>query len=271
MGLFSRKTTTTQIDPRSAEQKAKEAFLQNFMQTYASKYEPQKPYTGKFTAGMSPYEGRGLQEFLTQYLNAPDVSPELQGARDFFTNTMKGTYNPDTSPEYRAYRDTAKYNRDQAIKDTNAALGARGKFFSSEAVNKYGDINAQTANALNTENARLADKERSRAEGAAGKVAGLEQYISGIPLQKATAATTTGALPRLLEQADLEAVYQDFLRRQKEGQGAVATAAGAQYTEPYTIQSTKPSTFESFIAPVLKTFVGTGTGQFNPLSLFGLA
>jgi hypothetical protein len=52
----------------------------------------------------------------------------------------------------------------------------------------------------------------------------LEDYISGVPLDKAKAATSVGALPRILEQADLEALYQDFQRRQKE-KGAVIDAA----------------------------------------------
>lgn len=214
------------IDTRNPERRQIDSFLANYVSKYGPMYEPGKAYGGKRTAGMSSFEGQGLEQFLTQYLNAPDVSGELGDVRGLLNKTVKGGFDPGTSEYYQALRDEAGYNRKAAVDDTNADLGARGKFFSSEAVSKYGDINAQMRIGLNKNMAELADRERARSLSAVPQAAALEDFIAGIPLNKAKAATSIGSLPRLLEQADLEALYQDFERRQKEGAAVIGAGTG---------------------------------------------
>jgi hypothetical protein len=267
MGLFDRKKIDPiTVDPRNPERKAVDSFLANYVSKYGSLYEPQKEYGGKFTAGMSGLESQGLETFLPQFLNA-GLSSETGDLRSFLNKTITGGFDPKTSPYYHAFRDTAEYNRKDAINKTRAEMGGRGKFFSSEALAKEGDINAQTANALNMTAADLADRERNRSAGAVGQAAGLEKYIAGIPLEKAQAATQLGSLPRLLEQNDLEALYQDFLRRQDEGKGVLNAASGVSSTPTQqSFQAYKPSAFESFVMPMLQD-VGTTliTGGLNKI------
>lgn len=214
------------IDTRTPERKSMDSFLANYVSKYGPLYQPGKAYEGKRTAGMSGFETQGLEQFLTGYLNQPDVSAETGDVRSMLNKTITGGFDPGTSEYYRALRDEAQYNRGRAVDQTRADLGARGKFFSSEAIQKEGDINAQTAIGLNRSMTDLADKERTRQIGAAPYATALEDYIAGIPLQKAKAATSLGSLPRILEQADLEALYQDFQRRQGELGDVVGAAKG---------------------------------------------
>lgn len=253
MGLFSQTVTAPQtFDSRTQEKKGIDQFLANFVSTYGKQYQPGVGYAGDFTAGLSPFEGRGLNEFLTQYLNAPGVTPNLAASQDMLGKTLTGGFDPGTSQYYQALRDEAQRNRGLAIKDTNADLGGRGKFFSSEALNKYGDINANTQIGLDKTMAELADRERNRQFQAVPLAANLEQYLSGIPLQKAQAATTIGSIPRMLEQQDLESLYQDFLRRQGENKGVLTAGQGVTGNLDVIPGSRQKSTFESFVMPMIQ-------------------
>lgn len=252
----------TTIDTRTPQQQQMDSFMSNFVNQYGSQYQPGKQYSGSFTAPLSGLENQGLNQFLPQYLNGPNVTPGMSNIQNFLQNTINGGYDPNTSPQYAAYRDQANYNNTQAIKNTQADLGAAGKFFSSEAATKYGDINAQTAMGLNTENANLANNERNRQMSAVGPASQIEQFIQNMPLNKASAALQYGALPRQIEQSDLESQYQDFLRQQKELGGVTGVAqagAGGPGLQAYYPKQT-PSLFTQ-LAPMLGSMATSQSGQ----------
>ena len=246
-------------DSRNPEKKQVDSFLADYISKYGSMYEPGKAYSGKLSAGMSNYESRGLEQFLNEYLNT-GVSSQTGDVRNLLNKTITGGFDPKTSPYYQAFRDEAAYNQKGAIDRTRADLGARKKFFSSEAIDKEGDINAQTGIQLNKVMADLAGQERDRSMSAVPAAAGLEEYLSGIPLQKATAATTLGALPRQLEQDDLERQYQDFKRQQLEYQGVINQAGdiSGRPVEPYSPQPIpiQGSSGQSSTASFLQSFLG---------------
>lgn len=214
------------MDTRTPERKQIEQFLSNYVTKYGPMYEPGKAYTGDRTAGMTPIENQGIYEFLQKYLNNPDVSGQLGDVRGMLNKTITGGFDPGSSEYYRALREEAGLNNKKAIDATRAATGARGGFFSSDAIRQEGDVNAQTAVGLNKALAELGNNERARSMSAVPAATSIEEYISGIPLEKAKAATSVGSIPRMLEQADLEALYQDFTRRQGE-LGTVVSGAGS--------------------------------------------
>lgn len=271
------------VDPRSAQRAGTDRFLLNFLKKYGSQYQPGKAYAGQMSAPMSGFEGRGLDEFLNQFLNQPDASAQTGDVRSMLNKTITGGFDPNNSPYYQALRDTAGYNRKQAITQSKADAGARGQFFSQGQLKKEGDINAQTQIGLNQALAQLADQERGRQMSAVSPALGLEQYLSSMPLSKASAATTIGALPRELQQADLERLYQDFLRQQGElGQTINAASGVSNIQTQQRAPAYGPSIFEKFIAPVMSSvipglmsggtsflsglFGGGGTG-FNPATM----
>lgn len=257
-------------DTRTPQQQSMDSFMSNFVNQYGSQYQPGKAYTGSFTAPLSGLQTQGLNQFLPQYLNGPNVTPGMSNIQSFLQNTINGSYDPNTSPQYAAYRDQANYNNQQAIKNTQANLGAAGKFFSSEAIQKYGDINAQTAMGLNTENANLANDERNRQMSAVGPASQIEQFIQNMPLNKASAALQYGAIPQQLDQSNLEAQYQDFLRQQKELGGVVNVAesgAGGAGLNGYYPKQT-PSLF-SQLSPMLGQAATSSSGQGAMSSIGG--
>lgn len=241
-------------DDRSPERSALDAFLADFVMKNGSNYEPMKQFGGKFTAPMGGLEKSGIETFLPQFLNQPDVSSNTQDARDLLNRTVKGGFNPGSDPYYQALRTEAHYNRKRAVDQSRANMGARGRFFSSEAMREEGDINAQTSNHLQTILAELGDKERTRSMQAVAPSLALEESIGQVPLRKAEAATSIGSLPRILEQADLEAVYQDFLRRQDEGAGVInaGSRVGGYSVNPR----------EEYAAPALQAPRSNATSDF---------
>lgn len=273
MGLFSRKAIQPQtVDPRNADRKSVDSFLANYVNTYGPLYKPGQEYTGKLTAGASEFEQRGLDEFLTGYLNQPLVSKELGDVRGMLNKTVTGGFDPGTSEYYRALREEADYNRKRSIDASRADTGARNKYFSSEAINKEGDINTQYGIAVNKMLAELGNQERTRSMQAAGYSADLEDYITNAPLERAKAATSVGALPRILEQADLEALYQDFLRRQNEKQGVLSAASGvSQAQTSQSFQAYEKSPFESYIMPLLEKAATAAGAAAMPASMCWVA
>ena len=252
MGIFSQKTLMPQtFDSRTPERKQYDQFLANFVSNYGSQYQPGKAYGGNFTAPASRFERRGLDEFLTNYLDQPLVTPNLSRSQKYYQDTLSGGFDPGSSEYYGALRGELDYNKRRAIDDLNAELGSRGKFFSSEALDKTGDITAQTSIAKDKILQELAREERGYKERAASNAPGLEKFISGIPLERASAATTIGSLPRMLEQADLESLYKDFTRRQGELGDVIGKGSGITSNMEAFYPKQQKSTFESFIAPLL--------------------
>jgi hypothetical protein len=78
----------------------------------------------------------------------------------------------------------------------------------------------------------------------------LDQLMTNIPLQKATAAQQYGQLPRLIEQDQLTREYQDFIRQREEQ--AIPVSSGVNF-------KTQP----------LQTVVSSGGGGFNWGGLLG--
>lgn len=236
----------TTIDPRNPQRQSVDQFLANFIQQNSGTYG--QPYTGARVAPMSTYQSQGLGS-LQDYLSAPNVSPQLNNVQDWLTKTINGSYDPNTNPQYQAYAAGANRTNDLAVKNANADFGSRGNFFSTAAVNKIGDINAQTAIGLNQTSADLMNQERTRQAGAIAPATSLAQYISGIPLQKAAAGLQYGALPQQLDQQNLEDQYQDFIRQQ----GQVQTALGGGVSNTNVTQG--------YPLPTLQQNTGAQTGQ----------
>lgn len=248
----------TMLDTRNPDQKAIDQFLSGFITKYGPMYQPGKAYSGQLTAPMGTLENSG-QDFLAQFLNAPNMSPNLTAASSLLNKNLTGGFDPKTSDFYSALRDEAKYNQGRAIDTTRQDLGARGKFFSTEALQKEGDINAQTTIGLNKDMATLADNERTRQNQSLALAQPFENFISNIPLNKATAAQTVGAYPRQLQQADFERQYQDFKRQQDELAGVVGDAkagfGGNSSALTESFQAYQPqgsSGFDQYITPILQ-------------------
>ena len=102
------------------------------------------------------------------------------------------------------------------------------------------------------------NQERGRQQAAVPQAQALEQYGNlTAPLQRIAASQSFGALPRVLEQSDLERKYQDFVRQRSELQGVPQTGLGVlSKSVPYGINSFTPPQQGGFfdqISPFIDT------------------
>lgn len=268
--LGSKKKKPNAIDPVSQDTRTHEQQrIDQFMADYISKNGNRlgQAYSGDMSAPMTGFEHQGIEQFLSEYLGG-GVSNQTSDVRSLLNNTINGGFDPGTSAYYQALRDATNQNRTLAVSNSNADFAKRGKFFSTAAMNKVGDINSQTSNALNLALAELGNQERNRSMNAVGPALGLEQYLTNIPLNKATAATTIGAIPRQLKQEELDRMYNDFKRQQTEV-GSVVNRGGvsnATINQGYPLQPM----YEQSPQPNLAA-IGQTTAQLLPflMKLFG--
>jgi len=217
------------LDTRNPQQNAIDSSLSDFITTYLPQFKPGEPYTGQLSAPMDTFQNQGMS-FLQKYLDQsqqPGANAVTDAAGKQITDTMNGAYDPSTSPFYKATRDAAKVEQQSALNQQNAQLGARGKFFSSEALNEGQQLNTNTTNFLNTTLTGMAEKERQNKLTAAGMAPAISAAQTRQSLAPIEAATTVGALPQQMQQADLERQYQEFQRQRQEKALPLTAATGA--------------------------------------------
>lgn len=263
--------------PKKVEQKpSKESWqlgagesLANWATQYLSQYQPGKPYGGKFTAPMAKGEEMG-QDWLMKYLEKEGPGEGYGLAWDELQKTMTGKYDPFTSPFYQAMREGAGYQLEEDIDVMRRGQGARGTYFQDTSMREENKMRLRSTNYLMQLLGSLAETERGRRWEGVGKAMELEKYAEGLPLEKAEAGMRVGALPRLIEQADLESQYQDFLRKQQEFAGAIPAAQGVFATPmDYGVREWEaPSPFER-IMTTMSPFLADVIAQTGGAPLFG--
>jgi len=225
--------------------------LSSWAQKYLSQYEPGKAYGGQFTAPMSGAETKSMA-WLDQYLSKQGPGEMYGLAEDELKKTMTGGYDPYTSQYYQAMRQGSKYELEDALNQARRTQGARGSYFTESARAEEDEIRAKGTNYLMQLLGSLSETERERKWQGVGKAMELEKYGEALPLAKAEAGQTLGALPRLLEQSDLEKQYQDFVRKQEELGGVVGALGGVSQTrEGYGVKEWEsPSPFERIMETI---------------------
>ena len=216
--------------------------LSEYIQKYLSQYQPGKAYSGSFVAPTSEAEDTGLNR-LTQFLASPELSNLFGATEQNLLETVQGKYaNPATSPFIQAMTDLSNRNLQGSIDTARRSAGARGSYFTKSAIDSENDLREGAQLGLNTVIGDFANQERGRQLQASPLALALEKYkMQDVPLARVAASQQYGALPRLLEQADLEMQYQDFERKQKE-LGAVPGQAQALFgnNTPFVPSYTNP-------------------------------
>jgi len=227
---------------------------------YMPGYVPGAEFGGKRTAGMSPQETQGM-EWLQKYMNQPNTGENYNLAAGEIKKTLTGGYNPATSDFYQATRQGAMREQESAIDALRRSQGYRGTFFQDTGVREEGKVREGTANYLQQLLGSMGEKERQNRLAAVPQAMNLEQYAQGAPLAKAAAGMSLGSLPRLIEQGDLEARYQDFLRKQTELGGTIPAAQGVFGTSVnYAVEQPASSPFDRIMG--LATMGGNLLSQF---------
>ncbi len=231
-------------------------------------YTPGTAYTGKMTAPISAFEQLGLGK-LGDYLNAPVTGDLYNAGRGQIMDTLSGKYmTPETSPYLQAMTRMGQRNLADQISQSRLGAGARGNYFGSQAMDQESRLRENTTNNLNALIGQFLQNERQNQISVLPQAASYEQYGKmTAPLSQISASQTYGQLPRLLEQAEYENQYQDYVRQREEMAGAVNTGAGLAGMQPYPRTLTAPMRNEesafgrvSGITDLLSKLMGGGKG-----------
>jgi len=189
-------------------------------------------YPGPLVAALSEFEETGLKG-LGDYLGRP---PATEGklytsAVDEIAKTLSGDYDPAQSEYYQAYR-TAVMRELEESKDRLAARTSAGdKFFGGGRIATEGEMEESAVGDLALVLGQLAERERERRLGAVPQALSLTQYGEQAPVDRVAASQQFGALPRLIEQAEMDTEYQEWIRALNDLGIALDTATGlATYT-----------------------------------------
>lgn len=226
---------------------------------YLPGYEPGKEYSGQRTAGMSSQEQQSLA-LLDQLLGSSggDLTKQAKGE---VSRLLGSQIDPSVDPRYRYLRSASQTNLQDAIDEANRSAASRGSFFSTGAIRDENRLREQNLNYLNQVLGQLYGEEAGRRFQAIGLAPQLDAAGDSLLTNRIAAGQQYGALPRVLEQSDLEAKYQDFLRKQQEYAGVPAVGQNVFGTSITYGQKTIPGTspFERMIGPIAQ-LAGTAIG-----------
>lgn len=218
--------------------------LAGFVSKYLSQYQPGKDFGGDFTAPMTGTETTGINR-LNQFLSAPDFGELFDATKQNVLDTVGGKYaDPNTSPFIRSMINLSKMNLQDSIDTSRRGAGSRGSYFTEGAIKDENRLREKSGATLDTIIGDFINQERGRQLQASPLAMALEQYQNvDVPLKKVEASQTYGALPRLIQQAQLESEYSDF-KRQQEELGKVPGTAGTLFSRstPYIPGYTTPNT-----------------------------
>lgn len=198
--------------------------------------KPGPTYTGDRVAPASALEQKSL-DAANRYADAPATTPTLGLAADEIKKTLSGDYDPSTSPYYQAVKAEAARNLDvtnNRIKDS--AAGA-GRYYSGARIKAQADAGVQVNNQLNTTLGAIAQQERQNRLSVIPQALAVDEQTTLADAKKAQALQTIGALPRELQQAMLDAMFQQFQQQFYEYPLNVAgLAAGPAQQQPIFVQ-----------------------------------
>jgi len=233
MALFSKKVRTREIESFPGAKKMRGGL--------AGAAEPGalerigragQKYPGPLVAALSEFEETGLgglRDFLDKPL--PTEGRLYTSAVDEIAKTLEGDYDPAQSEYYKAYK-TGVLRELEEAKDRVAARASAGdKFFGGGRIATEGELEESTVGNLALVLGQLAERERERKLSSVGQALALTQYGEEAPVERIKAAEIYGALPRVIEQQEMDAEYQEWLRALDDLGIALDTATGlATYT-----------------------------------------
>ena len=201
-------------------------------------------------AHMSKQEEQSLGA-LDQYANR-DKSPYTQAAGNMALKTLEGEFDPTTSPMYQAVKAESMRN----LKDTQAGINDQaaggGHYWTGSRLKENREAATDVANNLDLVMAQAIEQERDRQNAMVPVAQQLGAYEEADPLRTVEALQSYGDLPRVIDQALNDAMYQEFLRTDYEAPMNVAQiAAGVQQAPLYSQVGYAPSRFQRAMQGVM--------------------
>jgi len=160
--------------------------------------------------GMSDAENTG-QNILNQWLGTGTPAGVTTGI-DQLTRTVKGDYDPMTSPEWLGFRDRSALDENQAVGALRRRSQLAGMGASTPSIEKEGRTRRGFSADRMSYLGGLMDRERNRQLTASGQLIDAADKESTRDLRKVQGAMAFGGLPRELEQMDEDALYESLVQ-----------------------------------------------------------
>lgn len=184
-----------------------------YLQNLTSRVGQDGPvYQGQRTAPMSEQERQSLER-VSQYGNTGYGTTFAAGKKQI-EDTLGGNYDPATSPYYQAVKAQSAQNLADTQKNIASNAAGGGRFWTGAKVKQQGRAATDNALNLNTIMGQQAENERQRQVSLVPQAMAYGDAERNVPLQQSQALQTLGALPRNLQQNDINSMIENFYRSQ---------------------------------------------------------
>jgi hypothetical protein len=228
-----------------------------------------QPYTGQLTAPLSDYETTGLKS-LGEYLASPlPTQSNLFGlSQAELEKTLGGKeYNPETGPYYQAYRTNIMRELQKAKDRLAANSSAADAYFGGGRLQQERELEEGTMGSLAQTLGQLYEQERMNRLNTVPTAINTLGWAEQLPVNRVTAAEQLGALPRQVQQADLTARYNDYIRQlQNMGMSLQAATSMATQNPQYWMPQTDTSGMSNMLGQLAMMAIlqQGGGGNYGP-------
>jgi len=176
----------------------------------ADLYGTNVTYPTRSIAPMSSAES-SAQKLLSEFMGAGTPAGVTQGI-DYLSGVVGGQFDPKTSDSYQGYRAASKMEEEQAVNQLKRSAQLQGMNASTPVLNQEG----QTRRGYSADRmgmlGMLYDNYANRQQTAAGQLVQYSDNESMRPYKQAAAGMALGGLPRELEQAEEDAIYESLVQ-----------------------------------------------------------
>lgn len=207
--------------------------------------KPGPKYEGERVAPITDLEQKTIEK-ASSIADRPEKGQSLLLAEDEIKKTLSGEYDPSTSPFYQAVKAESERNFEQTKERIGDAAAGGRRYFSGARLKATADAATDSQIALDKMLGSLAENERQNRLNVIPQALSAESQAQNQPLKQALALQEIGALPRELQQAVLDAMYEEFILSEYEYPLNIAQlASGPAQQEPIFVQQgygqTQPS------------------------------
>lgn len=218
--------------------------------------QPGKSYTGEMVAPLSEQEGKSFG-FLKKYGEQGYGDTFKQGQGEI-SKTLTNEYDPTTSPYYQAVKAHSAKNLEETQRNIASNAAGGGRYWTGARLEQEGKAARESELGLNNLLGVLSENERQRRLDVLPQALNFGQAEQRLPLEKASAFQTLGALPRNIQQAQDTSSQNEWLRSQVEYPLEIAKLASNVQTPP-TYQQKPPSGLEQLLTGAGSTAGNIGT------------
>lgn len=264
MGCFDMGNKTKRVEPMMEDFQLKSGkVIGDLVAKFLPGYGPGQPYKGQMTAGLTEQEKASLA-ILSKMLTSPDTGELFGLGKQHISETLRGKYaDPGKSPFIQSMQKLARKDLEKSIDVSRARRGGAGQFFTSKTLEEEGKLEESTLDKLNVLIGSFIEGERGRMLRSVPLATQMDEYETfTAPLKKITAGQTLGSLERIVQQAELERRYQDFIRQNREYQNLMGAGQNL-------FQTKVPYGFKDYEIPGSSKFDRTMgiAGQIAPFAL----